>query len=64
MSTFNDYRALRKITFKNRYPIPRIYDLLDQLKGTKCFSKIDMKLGYHQVLIKKTDVWKTTFKSV
>eukprot|EP00253_Pinus_taeda_P003447 PITA_03447 len=45
------------------YPIPRIDDLLDQVKGEKCFSKIDLKLGYHQVLIKPFDVWNTAFKS-
>eukprot|EP00253_Pinus_taeda_P032879 PITA_32879 len=58
-----DYQALNKITFWNRYPIPHIDDLLDQMKGGKYFNKIDMKLGYHQVPIKPSDVWKTTFKA-
>ena len=58
-----DYWALNKITIQNRYPIPQIDDLLDQLKGEKYFSKIDLKSKYHQVLIEPTDVWKTAFKA-
>jgi hypothetical protein len=46
-----DYRALNKITVRNRYPISRIEDLLDQLMGAKYFSNIDLKSGYHQVPI-------------
>lgn len=58
-----DYRVLNKITVCNRYPIPRIDDLSDQLKGAKYFSKIDLKAGYHQVPIEPSDVWKTSFKA-
>jgi hypothetical protein len=58
-----DYRSLNKIKVRNHYPIPRIDALLDQLKGENFFSKIDLKSSYHQVPIKPTDVWKTTFKS-
>eukprot|EP00253_Pinus_taeda_P021454 PITA_21454 len=58
-----DYRALNKIIVRNRYPIPWIDDLLDQLKGEKYFSKIDLKSVYHQVPIEPSDVWKTSFKA-
>ena len=58
-----DYRPLNKSTVRNRYPIPWIDDLLDQLKGEKYFSKIDLKSGYHQVPIEPSDVWKTAFKA-
>eukprot|EP00253_Pinus_taeda_P021334 PITA_21334 len=58
-----DYRVLNKIIVQNRYPIPRIDDLLDKLKGAKYFSKIDLKSGYHQVPSEPSDVWKISFKS-
>ncbi|KAI3729057.1 hypothetical protein L6452_17704 [Arctium lappa] len=44
-----DYRELNKVTVKNKYPLPRIDDLFDQLHGVRCFSKIDLRFGYHQV---------------
>jgi hypothetical protein len=46
-----DYRALNKVTIKNKYPLPRIEDLFDQMRGANVFSKIDLKLGYHQLRI-------------
>jgi hypothetical protein len=58
-----DYHALNKITIRNRYPIPRIDDLLEQLKGAKYFNKIDLKSVYHKVPIEPSNVWKTAFKS-
>ena len=57
-----DYRELNKITMKNRFPLPRIDDLFDQLRGGKTFSKNDLQLGYHQLRIKKEDVPKTAFR--
>lgn len=58
-----DYRQLNKVTVKNKYPLPRIDDLFDQLQGTQCFSKIDLRLGYHQLKIRDEDVLKTAFRT-
>ena len=56
-----DYRALNAATIKNKYPLPRINDLFEQLKGARVFSKIDLRSGYHQLKIHPQDVPKTAF---
>jgi hypothetical protein len=58
-----DFRQLNKVTVKNKYPLPRIDDLFDQLKGAKIFSKIDIRSGYHQVRIKNEYIIKTSFRT-
>ncbi|KAG8483128.1 hypothetical protein CXB51_022047 [Gossypium anomalum] len=57
-----DYRQLNKVTIKNKYPLPRINDLFDQLKGATVFSKIDLRSGYYQLRVKDSDVPNTAFK--
>jgi hypothetical protein len=56
-----DYRSLNEVTIKNKYPLPRIEDLFDQMKGASVFSKIDLRSGYHQLKIRESDIPKTTF---
>jgi hypothetical protein len=56
-----DYRSLNEVTIKNKYPLPWIEDLFDQMKGAKIFSKIDIRSGYHQLKIRAEDIPKTTF---
>jgi hypothetical protein len=56
-----DYKALNVVTIENKYPLPRIEDLFDQLKGARVFFKIDLRLGYHQLRIRPSDIAKSTF---
>ena len=58
-----DYRHLNKMTGKNKYLLPRIDDLFNQLKGESGFSKINLRYGYHQLRIKDAEVHKTTFRT-
>jgi hypothetical protein len=58
-----DFKQLNKVTIKNKYPLPRIDDLFDQLKDAKIFSKIYLRSGYHQVRIKDEDINKTAFRT-
>ncbi|KAD5507822.1 hypothetical protein E3N88_15525 [Mikania micrantha] len=57
------YRELNKVTIKNRYPLPRIDDLFDQLQGSSYYSKIDLRSGYHQLRIQEDDIPKTAFRT-
>ncbi|GJX81989.1 putative reverse transcriptase domain-containing protein [Tanacetum coccineum] len=58
-----DYRELNKLTVKNRYPLPRIDDLFDQLQGSRVYSKIDLRSGYHQLRVREEDISKTAFRT-
>jgi hypothetical protein len=56
-----DYHKLNEVTIKNKYPLPKIEDLFDQLNGAKVFSKIDLRTGYHQLKVRESDIPKTAF---
>ncbi|GJY09371.1 putative reverse transcriptase domain-containing protein [Tanacetum coccineum] len=58
-----DYRQLNKLIVKNRYPLPRIEDLFDQLQGSSVYSKIDLRSGYHQLRVQEEDIPKTAFRT-
>ena len=58
-----DYQQINDVTVKNKYPLPRIEDLFDQLKGASVFSKVDLQSGYYQLQVKDEDVLKTTFRT-
>ena len=58
-----DYRALDKITIPNRYPIPRIDDLLDKMQGSRMFTSLDLCSAYQQVKLNKADYQKTAFRT-
>ena len=63
MHMYVDYRALNKFTVKNRYPLPRIDEMLDKVAGARFFTKIDLRSGYHQIRVHPDDTQKTAFRT-
>ena len=57
------YRQLNRVTIHNQYPLPRIYELFDQLQGSRVYSKIDLRSGYHKLRVQEGDVPKTAFRT-
>ena len=58
-----DYRQLNRVIIKNRYTLPRIDDLFDQLRGARFYSKINLRTGYHQLRVREADITKTAFRT-
>ena len=58
-----DYRQLNKVTIKNRYPLPRIDDLFDHLRGARVYSKIDLSIDYHHLRVREVDIPKMMFRN-
>ena len=56
-------RQLNRVTIKNRYPLPRIDELFDQLRGARVYSKVDLCIGYHQLRVREANIPKTTFRT-